>query len=583
MDQTQVTDYYARLELDRSASTDDIRDSLHELRDREVARGWSGGADSEKIELIDRALQAFASDESRRAYDASIAPKPQAAPVDPALEWIERARRFMRIGDLSAARAAVRHGRDAARDDVRLVTLDGWCDVLDALGAARSGESDADFNRLLESADSKASEAYVLGGDKLAACLDLRGEIACRRSDRAEASRWFQEAVNAGAASSPAYRAYLWRRACEVEDLDENRTLNAAVRGLQILGTPARAGDAPALDGPFLPGKGDTESQLARFYIKMLFETMPDSCDPTTALEAMRSARDLKGRLAEAQIPPQYLATINDVLDKRITVVSDYLSACARVKQQNAAMSKRKGELEGKRRDLAARADKLKSGHKGHADRIREEVERQHGVTDVDELRKSVKKAEAEAAALKKKVDTPPPSTSVNVFGTLVGFAVKALIGYVAWFLLSLVIGFVCSILGFFIPFFTTAYSFINTALFVIIAFAVIASGYSDFKHELDPKTNRLLKQGYDDAVQRYHEVTARVDQLNAQLTAALKKAEQAKTAIDAETSRRIAEADRAFHAQYDPLQRELKGVEAQISACRQQAQPSSVSLPAYR
>lgn len=356
MDSPQARNLYQQLGLDRSASTEQLRANLREARDREVARGWSGGVDAARLELIDRALEAFATDASRRAYDESIAPKPVIEGPKPFDVWLDKARALLKSGDPGAAHAAIARARqeDADNPDALLEEARIY------LYESRLAKDPVERALLAERAERQASEAFVFGDTaKTFAALLLRGDIALQLGDEPKASRWYRSALAAPDVTPPA-RLELAFRFVNLSKDDAQR-IDRCLEGLQLL-DPSDAATGERFARPMLDA---VRAELVKGGAGSL----------SAGIRAFRK------RFSAAAMPK---ATRDDVLrylSECDGVVSGYERAVTAVKRKNDERSARMADLkwrlgQAKERSMAAETS-LKGAEKRYME-AREQLSK-HG------------------------------------------------------------------------------------------------------------------------------------------------------------------------------------------------------------
>lgn len=203
-----MVDYYKKFKLDCSASFEDLQKRLDEL-ENVYKRRWlkdSSGAARKKLDLITDARKVFASQETKLAYDQSLAQaKTPVQGTDPEAErdeqfgyWVDKAWDHLDADEYDLAFAAFEKAQafsDRRSEDVDFCWLatrvhseiDRFNEALDYINRAIiQDESDADFE--YEKAEilfnlSEVSDPYYQGSYKKRACDSAR--IAVEKARKA--------------------------------------------------------------------------------------------------------------------------------------------------------------------------------------------------------------------------------------------------------------------------------------------------------------------------------------------------------------------------------------------------------------
>ena len=155
-----VVDYYEEFALHREDSTQkllkDLKKIQRQWRTLGVRSGREGEEANEKLRLIEKALQAFQSDESRHTYDESLKQAPQAIKPEKKTDWINESWKYYFVGDNGPAKIAATKARSAEKDNPNSYVVSAWVELAEAWG------SDTEKRQTYRKAKEFADEAYVL-------------------------------------------------------------------------------------------------------------------------------------------------------------------------------------------------------------------------------------------------------------------------------------------------------------------------------------------------------------------------------------------------------------------------------------
>jgi len=155
-----VVDYYEEFALHREDSTQKILKDLKKVqrqwRTLGVRSGREGKEANEKLRLIEKALQAFQSDESRHAYDESLKQAPKATKSEKKTDWINESWKYYFVGDNGPAKIAAAKARSAENNNPQCYVVSAWVELAEAWG------SDAEKRQTYRQAKKYADESYVL-------------------------------------------------------------------------------------------------------------------------------------------------------------------------------------------------------------------------------------------------------------------------------------------------------------------------------------------------------------------------------------------------------------------------------------
>ena len=155
-----VVDYYEEFALHREDSTQKILKDLKKVqrqwRTLGVRSGREGKEANEKLRLIEKALQAFQSDESRHTYDESLKQAPKAIKSEKKTDWINESWKYYFVGDNGPAKIAASKARSAENDNPQCYVVSAWVELADAWG------SDREKRQTYRKAKEYADESYVL-------------------------------------------------------------------------------------------------------------------------------------------------------------------------------------------------------------------------------------------------------------------------------------------------------------------------------------------------------------------------------------------------------------------------------------
>ena len=159
-----VVDYYEEFALHREDSTQkllkDLKKIQRQWRTLGVRSGREGEEANEKLRLIEKALQAFQSDESRHTYDESLKQAPQAIKPEKKTDWINESWKYYFVGDNGPAKIAATKARSAENDNPQCYVVSAWVELAEAWG------SDAEKRQTFRKAKEYADESYVLDLEK---------------------------------------------------------------------------------------------------------------------------------------------------------------------------------------------------------------------------------------------------------------------------------------------------------------------------------------------------------------------------------------------------------------------------------
>ena len=155
-----VVDYYEEFALHREDSTQKILKDLKKVqrqwRTLGVRSGREGKEANEKLRLIEKALQAFQSDESRHTYDESLKQAPKAIKSEKKTDWINESWKYYFVGDNGPAKIAATKARSTENDNPQCYVVSAWVELAEAWG------SDAEKRQTYRKAKEFADESYVL-------------------------------------------------------------------------------------------------------------------------------------------------------------------------------------------------------------------------------------------------------------------------------------------------------------------------------------------------------------------------------------------------------------------------------------
>lgn len=159
-----VVDYYEEFALHREDPTQkvlkDLKKVQRQWRTLGVRSGREGKEANEKLRLLEKALQAFQSDESRHAYDESLKQIPQAIKSEKKTDWINESWKYYFVGDNGPAKIAAAKARSAENDNPQCYVVSAWVELAEAWG------SDAEKRQTYRKAKKYADESYVLDLEK---------------------------------------------------------------------------------------------------------------------------------------------------------------------------------------------------------------------------------------------------------------------------------------------------------------------------------------------------------------------------------------------------------------------------------
>ena len=159
-----VVDYYEEFALHREDSTQkllkDLKKVQRQWRTLGVRSGREGKEANKKLRLIEKALQAFQSDESRHTYDESLKQSPQAIKTEKKTDWINESWKYYFVGDNGPAKIAAAKARSAENDNPQCYVVSAWVELAEAWG------SDAEKRQTYRKAKEYADESYVLDLEK---------------------------------------------------------------------------------------------------------------------------------------------------------------------------------------------------------------------------------------------------------------------------------------------------------------------------------------------------------------------------------------------------------------------------------
>ena len=157
-----VVNYYEEFALHREDSTQKILKDLKKVqrqwRTLGVRSGREGKEANEKLRLIEKALQAFQSDESRHTYDESLKQAPKTIKSEKKTDWINESWKYYFVGDNGPAKIAAEKARSAENDNPQCYVVSAWVELAEAWG------SDAEKRQTLPTSTSPAESASGQSG-----------------------------------------------------------------------------------------------------------------------------------------------------------------------------------------------------------------------------------------------------------------------------------------------------------------------------------------------------------------------------------------------------------------------------------
>ena len=143
-------DLYGKLGLDRDLSAEELRNRIEQSRlqwrRRAALAGKCGDEGRQMLQLLDRASEIFADEDSKERYDRELRTR-GSAEDEASINWVNRAWSYLFHKDLGAASIAARKARQRNSDDPMAYVVSAWIELTE--GEYRKAEE-------------YASEAYVL-------------------------------------------------------------------------------------------------------------------------------------------------------------------------------------------------------------------------------------------------------------------------------------------------------------------------------------------------------------------------------------------------------------------------------------
>ena len=312
-----VVDYYEEFALHREDSTQkllkDLKKVQRQWRTLGVRSGREGKEAKEKLRLIEKALQAFQSDESRHTYDESLKQSPQAIKTEKKTDWINESWKYYFVGDNGPAKIAATKARSAENDNPQCYVVSAWVELADAWG------SDREKRQTYRKAKEYADESYVLDLEKeyVADVNFARGVCFAAIGQHTNAIECFLRALQE--ANPFTFCDIAWRAAISYTILREyDKAVDICLIALKV---GAEIDDDILLHKVYQSCYAALEAKCLHFHFDVDEITQAykeKRLKESDVVNSLNDFRSMRGHIAGQNIPPHMMSKLSSFIEAHI-------------------------------------------------------------------------------------------------------------------------------------------------------------------------------------------------------------------------------------------------------------------------